>query len=88
VRLLDVIIAVLSGLGRLVPSLRDKAEYARIGRYYATESMLVFDPEQQAYVDALTPRFGTDTLAAFYARAAAHGLQGQDLGAHALRSRT
>jgi divinyl chlorophyllide a 8-vinyl-reductase len=88
VRLLDVIIAVLSGLGRLVPSLRDKAEYARIGRYYATESMLVFDPERQAYDDALTPRFGSDTLAAFYARVAAHGLEGQELGAHALGSKS
>jgi divinyl chlorophyllide a 8-vinyl-reductase len=87
VKLLDVIIAVLSVLGRVVPSLRDKAEYARIGRYYATESMLVFDPARQAYDDASTPRFGTDTLRAFYGRAVTQGLAGQELGAHALRSR-
>jgi divinyl chlorophyllide a 8-vinyl-reductase len=86
VRLLDVIIAVLSALGRVVPALRDKAEYARIGRYYATESMLVFDPARQVYDDASTPRSGADTLRAFYARAVTQGLAGQELGDHALRS--
>ena len=33
VALLDVIIFILSGLGRFIPSLADKAELARIGRY-------------------------------------------------------
>jgi divinyl chlorophyllide a 8-vinyl-reductase len=44
VGLLDAIIAVLSALGRVFPALAAKAELARIGRYYATESMLVWDP--------------------------------------------
>ncbi|MDP3505938.1 MAG: NAD(P)H-binding protein [Myxococcales bacterium] len=88
VAMLDVIIWALSALGRLVPSLLDKAEYARIGRYYATESMLVFDAQRGAYDDALTPRFGTETLRAFYVRAVTQGLDGQALGDHALRSRT
>ena len=41
VGLMDAIITTLSTIGTVVPSLRDKADLARIGRYYATESMLV-----------------------------------------------
>ena len=43
-----------------------KAEYARIARYYATESMLVFDTETGEYSDEATPEFGSDTLADHY----------------------
>lgn len=46
----------------------EKAEYARIARYYATESMLVFDPARQTYNADATPEFGTDTLAEHYAK--------------------
>ena len=48
VALLDAIIAVLGLLGRMLPALADKAELARIGRYYATESMLVLGSVQAA----------------------------------------
>jgi divinyl chlorophyllide a 8-vinyl-reductase len=65
--LLDVIIAVLSTLGRIVPPLAAKAEYARIGRYYATESMLVFDAQAGRYDAAATPSTGRDTLFEHYA---------------------
>jgi divinyl chlorophyllide a 8-vinyl-reductase len=68
IRLLDLIIGVLSALGRLVPPLTAKAELARIGRYYATESMLVWDAVAKRYDAAATPSFGTETLAAHYAR--------------------
>ena len=67
VALLDVIIAVLSTLGRLVPALQAKAELARIGRYYATESMLVRNPQTGRYDAAATPSTGTQTLFAYYA---------------------
>ena len=67
VKLLDVIIAVLSTAGRLVPALADKAELARIGRYYATESMLVLDPATGLYDAQATPSTGTETLFDFYA---------------------
>ena len=67
VKLLDVIIAVLSATGRLVPALADKAELARIGRYYATESMLVLDPATGLYDAQTTPSTGTETLFDFYA---------------------
>ena len=62
VRLLDVIIAVLGAAGRVIPALADKAELARIGRYYATESMLVLDPATGAYDAAATPSAGTESL--------------------------
>lgn len=46
----------------------EKAEYARIARYYATESMLVLDPATGEYSADLTPEFGSDTLEAHYRR--------------------
>jgi divinyl chlorophyllide a 8-vinyl-reductase len=59
----------LLGLGAgLSDWLAEKAEYARIARYYATESMLVLDPETGSYNSGLTPEFGTDTLEAHYRR--------------------
>lgn len=66
VALLDAIIFTLGALGRVSPRLRDKAELARIGRYYATESMLVLDPKTGRYDAAATPSFGSDTLFGFY----------------------
>jgi len=44
----------------------EKAEYARIARYYATESMLVRDPVSGDYSADLTPEFGSETLEAHY----------------------
>lgn len=68
VALLDGIIAVLGMLGRWLPALAAKAELARIGRYYATESMLVLDPATGRYDAHATPSTGSDTLFAYYAR--------------------
>lgn len=67
VALLDVIVGVLATAGRIVPALAAKAELARIGRYYATESMLVFDPVAGRYDAAATPSTGSETLVDFYA---------------------
>jgi divinyl chlorophyllide a 8-vinyl-reductase len=67
VSLMDAIIAVLATLGRVIPNLRDKAEYARIGRYYATESMLVLDQDSRRYDENATPSTGTETLFDHYA---------------------
>jgi divinyl chlorophyllide a 8-vinyl-reductase len=66
-RMMDVIVGVLSALGRISPSLRAKADLARIGRYYATESMLVWDGARGTYDAAATPEFGADRLADHYA---------------------
>jgi divinyl chlorophyllide a 8-vinyl-reductase len=67
VALLDAIIGVLGVGGRIVPVLAAKAELARIGRYYATESMLVLDPVSGRYDAAATPSTGKDTLFDYYA---------------------
>lgn len=68
VGLLNTIIGGLSLAGRLSPKLTEKAELARIGRYYATESMLVYDTDLGAYDADATPSYGTQTLFDFYAR--------------------
>jgi len=62
VGLMDAIIGVLALLGRIIPPLADKAEFARIGRYYATESMLVWDGDKGRYDADATPSYGTQTL--------------------------
>jgi divinyl chlorophyllide a 8-vinyl-reductase len=83
VALLDVIIAVLGAVGRVLPAAADKAELARIGRYYATESMLVLDPRSGRYDAAATPETGRDTLFDHYARLAL-GEAAPERGDHAV----
>ena len=63
--------------------LRDKAELARIGRYYATESMLVLNPLTGGYDAEATPSTGQDSLQAFYADLVA-GRARVDRGDHAV----
>ena len=67
VGLMDVIVAVLGLAGRLVPALAAKVELARIGRYYATESMLVWDAAAGCYDEQATPSWGRQTLFDHYA---------------------
>ena len=83
VALLDVIIQVLKVLGWFIPSLAAKAELARIGRYYATESMLVWDAQTQQYDAHITPSFGTQTLFAHYDQLLA-GQANVQLGEHSV----
>ena len=83
VAMLDVIIGVLATLGRVIPPLADKAEFARIGRYYATESMLVFDHATGRYDADATPSTGTETLFDYYA-ALVRGGTGPERGDHAV----
>lgn len=78
---LDALVWTLSALGRFIPPLRDKAELARIGRYYATESMLVLDPATGRYDADATPSTGSDTLFDFYAQLVA-GDATAERGAH------
>lgn len=68
VKLLDLAIGGLDLAGRLIPAAAQKAELARIGRYYATESMLVLDPTTGHYDAAATPSTGTQTLRSHYER--------------------
>ena len=83
VALLDTIIALLDTAGRVLPALGAKAELARIGRYYATESMLVLDPVTGRYSAAATPSTGSQTLFDFYA-AQVSGGTAPDRGDHAV----
>jgi divinyl chlorophyllide a 8-vinyl-reductase len=81
--LLDWIVGALAVGGRVLPRLADKAELARIGRYYATESMLVLNPSTGRYDAAATPSTGTQTLLEHYA-ALLSGRLKHDSGEHAV----
>ena len=83
VALMTAIIGLLSTLGLVLPRLRDKAELARIGRYYATESMLLWNTATHRYDADATPEFGTDRLEDHYA-AILRGEVTDDRGAHAV----
>ena len=67
VALMDAIIGALGLAGRAVPALAAKAELARIGRYSATESMLVWDAPAGRYDEQATPSWGRQTLFDHYA---------------------
>ena len=83
VGLMDAIVGVLSVLGKLIPAAAEKAELARIGRYYATESMLVWDAAAQRYDAQATPSHGSQTLFDAYARWV-KGEDAPDRGEHAV----
>ena len=83
VALLDGIVGGLGMAARLAPSLADKAELARIGRYYATESMLVLNEATGRYDAEATPSTGSETLFDFY-RALAAGGDAPERGDHAV----
>jgi divinyl chlorophyllide a 8-vinyl-reductase len=83
VAMLDAIVWTLAALGTVFAPLRDKAELARIGRYYATESMLVWDEAAGRYDADATPETGRDTLFEHYARLVS-GDAGRDRGAHSV----
>jgi divinyl chlorophyllide a 8-vinyl-reductase len=67
VQLLDAVIGALDLARFVYRPLATKAELARIGRYYASESMLVFDPATGRYDADATPSTGTTTLFDHYA---------------------
>ncbi|QOV94625.1 NAD(P)H-binding protein [Novosphingobium sp. ES2-1] len=81
--LLDTIAGSLGLAGKLIPSLATKAELARIGRYYASESMLMLDPATGRYDADATPSTGSDTLFDHY-RAVLDGRASVDRGDHAV----
>lgn len=83
VAMMDAIITTLALMGRIVPAAAAKAELARIGRYYATESMLVWDPATGQYDADATPSTGSETLGDHYRKILA-GERKSDLGDHAM----
>ena len=84
IQMFDLIIPVLSLLAKLFPKLEDKAEFARIGKYYCSESMLMLNPKTGKYDADMTPSYGSDTLHDFYQRVLREGLSGQELGEHSM----
>lgn len=84
VGMMSAIIALLSALGRIAPSLAAKAEFVRIGRYYATESMLVLDPATGRYDAAATPETGSDTLFDHYRAIISGKIAPDERGDHAV----
>lgn len=82
--LFDAIIGVLDLLAKAFPQMEDAAEFGRIGKYYATESMLVWDEARGAYDADATPEYGIDTLEGFFKKAVTEGLAGQELGDQAV----
>jgi divinyl chlorophyllide a 8-vinyl-reductase len=83
VKLMNAIVAAFGALARVFPGLADKAEFARIGQYYATESMLVFDDATGTYDADATPSTGNDTLFDHYRRLI-EGKTTVDRGDHAV----
>jgi divinyl chlorophyllide a 8-vinyl-reductase len=61
------IVGALTLAGWFWPAAARKAELARIGAYYATESMLLWDESIGRYDAEATPSTGSDTLAEHYA---------------------
>ena len=84
VGLMSAIVALLATVGRVLPAAAAKAELARIGRYYATESMLVLDPVTGRYEERLTPSTGRQTLADYYAALARGDAALPERGDHAV----
>ncbi len=78
------IAGALGFAARLVPPLATKAELARIGHYYATESMLALDPQTGQYSAALTPETGRDTLFDHYRAVLSGEAAPDDRGDHAV----
>ncbi|CAE7944476.1 DVR, partial [Symbiodinium sp. KB8] len=65
----DFVQGILDFIAGLFPSQSDLAEYGRIGRYYAEQSMLVLDPATGKYSEELTPSYGRTDLRAFLTEA-------------------
>lgn len=80
IEIMDFVIGILDFLVNIFPSLEDAAEFGKIGRYYAAESMLVFDPVTNQYSDEETPSYGNDTLEDFFKKVLEEGMAGQELG--------
>ena len=81
---MDFVIGILDNLAKVFPNLEDAAEFGKIGRYYAAESMLVYDPVTDKYDAEATPGYGKDTLRDFFEKVVRDGMVGQELGDQAI----
>lgn len=89
--LFDAIQGVLDFFAGLLPEqMSDAAEFGRIGKYYAEQSMLVLDPSTGEYNANMTPEYGKTSLKDFLTEALQEGstkLEDQKLGAQSVGSR-
>lgn len=83
VGLIDAVARLLTLVGRVLPGMADKAEFARIARYYATESMLVWDAVRECHDAEATPSTGADRLVDYHAALLA-GPGGESRSDHSL----
>lgn len=81
--LLSTIAGGLGILGKVSRSMAEKSALARIGHYYATQSMAVIDPKTGEYDPDGTPSTGSETLPEFYAKLVRGEVQ-IDRGEHAV----
>jgi len=73
---LDFVEVIARAFAWLLPSrCSDAPEFAKIVRFYATESMLVLDPRSGCYREDLTPSFGKTSLRKFLTEALQPGSQ-------------
>tara|TARA_A100001037_G_scaffold284478_1_gene290912 strand:+ start:1464 stop:2789 length:1326 start_codon:yes stop_codon:yes gene_type:complete len=84
IEVMDTVIKVLDFFAGFFGNMTDAAEFGKIGRYYAAESMLVMDKETGEYKADETPSYGTDTLRDFFKKVSVEGLAGQELGDQAV----
>ncbi len=75
---------LISPLALVSQSMRDRMEFLRIAKFYATESMLCWDADAERYDADGTPEFGDDTLQAFYAGLASGEIALPERGEHSL----
>ena len=75
---------LISPLGLVSQRMRDRMEFLRIAKFYATESMLYWDATAERYDAEATPEFGDDTLRVFYARLVSGELKMPERGEHSL----
>jgi divinyl chlorophyllide a 8-vinyl-reductase len=83
IEIMDGVIKVLDFFAGFFSNMKDAAEFGKIGRYYAAESMLVMNDKGEYDANA-TPSYGSETLKDFFARVAKEGLAGQELGDQAV----
>jgi len=75
---------LISPLGLVSSAIRDRMEFLRIAKFYATESMLCWDAAANRYDAEATPEFGSDTLQEFYKRLASGEALPPERGEHSL----
>jgi divinyl chlorophyllide a 8-vinyl-reductase len=75
---------LISPLALVSQRMRDRMEFLRIAKFYATESMLCWDATAERYDAEATPEFGDDTLQAFYAGLASGEFDMPERGEHSL----